>query len=65
MIEKSSLIEVYDEAQKKTGDKRLAKRALARKISSISLAVMKTGNLYLENILLNNKRITIDTEKQL
>lgn len=51
LIEKNPLAKIYEDALSKTGDKRLARRALARKLSSISLSLMKTGSEYRENII--------------
>ena len=51
LTEKKPLGSIYDEALSKTGDKRLAKRALARKIASITLSIMKTGSDYKEDVL--------------
>ncbi len=45
-MEKHPLSKIFEDALLKTGDKRLARRALARKLASITLAVMKTKKEY-------------------
>lgn len=51
LMEKNPLAQIYEDALSKSGDKRLARRALARKLASITLSLMKTGSKYKRELL--------------